>query len=1031
MADRQIQFDFIARDDKLADTANSIARALTGVRAASDKASDGLGNVRKEADKAADVWAKQRNDIEQLYTEMGKTPSAEVAKQLDQIEKKFRELGEAASKGNRIAADSMRSLLSEARRVAADDAMRATRQPVAPAGGLSGALAGIRDLKSTLAGGLGSAAAPLEALSGVVSTAKVALGTLGAVLAGGKMFKDSVQASLALTGEVGALAKKLAMTTEAASGLNVALKLVGGNSEDYAEAVDHLNRKVRENEEALNKMGVKTRDANGQYRNQQDVLKSALETLGSYREGTDRNLASQALFGKGADDATKLLKINSETTARATQIAQEYGLTVGSKNVSDMKAYKEQMAEMKLAFIGIENAVGNAVLPILVKMGQWFSEVGPPVIGDFIKVIETVGDVAGTVFGLVGDIMESWRATVATVQNALDGIVRDLAKAFGSELPADMNLFTETLGGIKADAIALRVVLAAVYEAIGAFVRAVIVDLATLARVAIAAFRLDWSGVQKAFAEGTANVERIVRDSRERIMKMAADGNAAIENIYNPKSGVPQQPVSKKGGRSFEDFAHEKKQGDKSRVSEWDNELNQQKLAHEKLNAENGTFIEFSKERERDFWKAKLDTVKMSNEERYSVEQKYLSATQEINKKSFEARIAQQKEAMAALDKNYAAQLTIAQDIAQQMAKAYGVDSKEFADAQKAKIQIQKQYAEQQRQLADLATADRLAQAQSQIDGERELAQLKVTLGLSTQLELLQQERTYQQQLHELQRQALEDRLAQIDPERDPVAHQQLLNQLLEQDRRYALEKQKLEGKITVEKAAPGKAVFDSFEQSFAKSATGILTRATTLRKGLADIFTSVGQTFIQEMVTKPLAKYAASLAQQLVFGQTAATAETALAATTASAKVAASSTAAVVQGTNNAVIAGTGAASALAAIPVVGPALAAAGAPAMIGLVMGLLGTIRSAEGGFDIPAGMNPLTQLHQREMVLPAQYADVIRGMAAQGGSSGGETHHNYFNISAVDARGVKRVLLDNQDALRDVGKRMTRTFRGRGV
>ncbi|GAA5784704.1 phage tail length tape measure family protein [Chitiniphilus shinanonensis] len=38
------------------------------------------------------------------------------------------------------------------------------------------------------------------------------------------------------------------------------------------------------------------------------------------------------------------------------------------------------------------------------------------------------------------------------------------------------------------------------------------------------------------------------------------------------------------------------------------------------------------------------------------------------------------------------------------------------------------------------------------------------------------------------------------------------------------------------------------------------------------------------------------------------------------------------------------------------------------------------SAAGGYDIPAGVNPMTQLHEREMVLPAAYADVIRGLAA---------------------------------------------------
>ena len=51
-----------------------------------------------------------------------------------------------------------------------------------------------------------------------------------------------------------------------------------------------------------------------------------------------------------------------------------------------------------------------------------------------------------------------------------------------------------------------------------------------------------------------------------------------------------------------------------------------------------------------------------------------------------------------------------------------------------------------------------------------------------------------------------------------------------------------------------------------------------------------------------------------------------------------------------------------------------------------------KSAAGGYDIPSGENPLTQLHEKEMVLPAQYADVIRGLANNGSTSSGGININ---------------------------------------
>jgi hypothetical protein len=74
------------------------------------------------------------------------------------------------------------------------------------------------------------------------------------------------------------------------------------------------------------------------------------------------------------------------------------------------------------------------------------------------------------------------------------------------------------------------------------------------------------------------------------------------------------------------------------------------------------------------------------------------------------------------------------------------------------------------------------------------------------------------------------------------------------------------------------------------------------------------------------------------------------------------------------------------------------------------------SAEGGYDIPAGVNPLTQLHAQEMVLPAHLANPMRSMLADygqpgngpwGGGAGshsfsfGDTHiHGAPNMSPSD-------------------------------
>lgn len=72
----------------------------------------------------------------------------------------------------------------------------------------------------------------------------------------------------------------------------------------------------------------------------------------------------------------------------------------------------------------------------------------------------------------------------------------------------------------------------------------------------------------------------------------------------------------------------------------------------------------------------------------------------------------------------------------------------------------------------------------------------------------------------------------------------------------------------------------------------------------------------------------------------------------------------------------------------------------ASAGMTAGLAIAEASAEGGYDIPAGTNPVTQLHEKEMVLPRAQAEVIRGLAVNGGARGGALTLNYSPQIHID-------------------------------
>ena len=112
------------------------------------------------------------------------------------------------------------------------------------------------------------------------------------------------------------------------------------------------------------------------------------------------------------------------------------------------------------------------------------------------------------------------------------------------------------------------------------------------------------------------------------------------------------------------------------------------------------------------------------------------------------------------------------------------------------------------------------------------------------------------------------------------------------------------------------------------------------------------------------------------------------------------------------------GAWAAMSSIPYIGPVLGvAAGAAAFAG-VSAIVGKVASARGGYDIPAGVNPMTQLHEEEMVLPKQHANTIRAlgksvmndgsMVQQPAYAGDMGSMPQVNIQAWDSKDIKRFM-----------------------
>lgn len=488
-------------------------------------------------------------------------------------------------------------------------------------------------------------------------------------------------------------------------------------------------------------------------------------------------------------------------------------------------------------------------------------------------------------------------------------------------------------------------------------------ELGTLAALAAAAATGNWAGVkaiaEAARADGKRAREELAAFERDLLGFGGAGSRKAEDRGFTPNLDD--------GKKSFTPL--DKKppavEKEKSQMPAYETGLEQLRAAAAEQDAIRG----LSKEAERDYWESILKGAQLTEADRLAVSRK----------------------------------------------------------AAAARLQVTVAEARQQGQMVEAGIEAWRESELSKIELEAIAARQRTELGLQTQADLLQQEQAFEDQRTDIQRQALNQRLQLVDPERDPVQVVQLNAQLAALEQQHQQRLADIRRQVAVQSAAQMGAIWDDlgsrmsnlWDSGIQAMLNGTLTWRNSMRAIGAELVGWFAKAVVGDMVKQWLLGQAKKL-QATIAGWAA---EKVAAMTGTATTMAAKTTEAGVVISANAAEAASGAAASQAPIPIVGPGLAAAAFAAIFAMVLGAKSSLKSAANGYDIPAGINPMTQLHEKEMVLPAKHADVIRGLADGGGASGGGPLH--LTINAVDAQGVKRLLLNNTDALASAMRKAKRS------
>ena len=768
----------------------------------------------------------------------------------------------------------------------------------------------------------------LSGMAGTFGKVGALIGTAFAAIAGGKMVQMANETA-DYTEEAQKLGRAMGTTATQASIWMEVAKELGSSTGEVEGAAKGLTRQLKDNEDGLNRLGLVTRDSKGNMLDMDTLMKSAITTVNSHKEGTDRNMAAQEIFGRGVAGNSKLLLANAEAFKQDEEYIRSLGGQVSGESVAAWELYDSAMDKVGMGMTAFRNTIGNEVMPVIAKLAEWLSAAMPAAI---TVTKGAVGGLVSAFWGLKNGVVVVWETINAMVVTVAEPI-RAMAAAIGKALTGD---FAGAAAEIKG---------------VGGNISAA------------------WSQA----------MDEMTKSSEETSNRIGAIFGAPTDVEAGDKSGKgyvgePDKPKKEKAGS-----------GEKTRMPAWEAELAQQKAAFMLQN----DMYEMTLEQEKAFWDEKLAIVEKNDKE-------------------------------------------------------YGALTKKSADMA---LKILKDKAVEGRAFAQMDIDEWKRAASSGIEVQEQAADLAYSLGQISNDERLQLDRQFEQQRYEIAAQAIEERMALMskDPNMSAVEYQKLKNQLLEIDRKHMMDKRAIDGKIDVAQAMPAKNMFSAMENSFSSALTGMLTKAQTWRQALTGIYQSMTQMFIRDVVVKQGVDYAAGLLKQTALyraffatkqgldtagaavhstTETAKTAATVAGVTTRTAAETVASGQSVMMRLGSAISsimisaweAMAGAFAAMASIPYVGPFLAVGAGAAAFAAVAGIVGSLPSAAGGYDIPSGVNPMTQLHEEEMVLPREHANTIRRMSGdEGGSSGGGALNVHFNIQALDGHDVKRVLIKNKAGL----------------
>jgi hypothetical protein len=262
-------------------------------------------------------------------------------------------------------------------------------------------------------------------------------------------FGETIAKAAEFGDETGKFAKELGITEERAAGMKQALKAVGLSGDEYASTLIRLEGRLKTQEAAWNHYGIVTRNANGQLLSGDQIMRNALTTMMSYKQGTDQVAFAHEVFGRNVDQAYELIKLEEGAIAENTAKLEDMGYVINGAEQRG-EAFNKTIGDLGVTVEDWALTIGQRLMPIL---GDWAADMEGP-LSSGLKILGTLILAVAQAVAVLAAAFKDLLAVATGAINGVTDVVQGLGNAVGAALSGDLSGAGSALSGIFTNAAA-------------------------------------------------------------------------------------------------------------------------------------------------------------------------------------------------------------------------------------------------------------------------------------------------------------------------------------------------------------------------------------------------------------------------------------------------------------------------------------------------------------------------------------------------------------------------------------------------